>query len=61
MVTELSKERYLANEEKYLSGVPLKRFGEVGEIANVVTFLSSELAGYITGAVVNVSGGLQMR
>lgn len=61
MLTELSKERFLANETKYLSNVPLKRFGDVGEIANVVTFLSSELAGYITGAVLNVSGGLQMR
>jgi len=61
LLTELTKERFLANKAKYLSNVPLKRFGDVEEIANVVTFLSSDLAGYITGAVVNISGGLQMR
>jgi len=61
MLTELTRERYLANKAKYLSDVPLKRFGGIEEIANVVVFLSSEIASYITGAVINVSGGLQMR
>ena len=61
MLTELTRERYLANKAKYLSDVPLKRFGGIEEIANVVAFLSSEIASYITGAVINVSGGLQMR
>ncbi len=61
MLTELTRDRYLANKEKYLSDIPLGRFGELNEIADVVVFLASERSSYITGAVINVSGGLQMR
>lgn len=40
--------------------VPLGRFGSVEEVAAAVEFLSSEDAGYITGAVLPVDGGLGM-
>ena len=40
--------------------VPLGRLGEADEVAATVVFLSSDLAGYITGAVVPVDGGLGM-
>ena len=40
--------------------VPLGRFGTVDEVAATVAFLASDLAGYITGAVVPVDGGLAM-
>ena len=40
--------------------VPLGRFGTVDEVAATVAFLASDLAGYITGAVVPVDGGLGM-
>ncbi len=43
-----------------LDAIPLKRFGEPKDVANVVTFLASDLAGYITGEVVNISGGMVM-
>lgn len=41
-----------------LAGVPLGRFGEVADVANLVSFLVSEQAGYITGQVLQVDGGL---
>lgn len=47
-------------KEKYLEGVPLKRFGTTKDISNVVTFLASEQASYITGEVIRVNGGLYM-
>ena len=37
--------------------MPLKRRGEDQEIANVVAFLASDLASYITGAYIPVCGG----
>jgi len=40
--------------------VPLGRFGTVDEVAATVRFLASDAAGYITGAVVPVDGGLGM-
>ncbi|MBF0586329.1 3-oxoacyl-[acyl-carrier-protein] reductase [Prosthecochloris sp. N3] len=43
-----------------LDAIPLKRFGEPKDVANVVSFLASDLAGYITGEVVNISGGMVM-
>jgi 3-oxoacyl-[acyl-carrier protein] reductase len=40
--------------------VPLGRFGEADEVAAVIRFLASDEAGYITGAVIPVDGGLGM-
>ncbi len=45
---------------KMLDAVSLKRFGEPEEIASVVSFLVSEDASYITGQVIEISGGLSM-
>ncbi|MET0284620.1 MAG: SDR family oxidoreductase, partial [Polyangiales bacterium] len=38
--------------------VPLGRVGEAAEVANVITFLVSAAASYVTGASINVDGGL---
>lgn len=40
--------------------IPMKRFGEVEDIANTVAFLASEDARYITGQVISVDGGMAM-
>ena len=39
--------------------IPVGRYGEPEDMANLVTFLASPLAGYITGAVIPVDGGLR--
>lgn len=44
----------------YLEAIPAKRFGVATEVAQVVQFLASDAAGYVTGAVMPVDGGLGM-
>ena len=47
-------------KESTLDLIPLRRWGEADEIATAVGFLASEKAGYITGQVLNVDGGMAM-
>ena len=43
--------------QQMLVNIPLKRFGEPAEIANVILFLCSNLASYVTGQTIHVNGG----
>src|SRR4051794_39242878 len=56
MTDALSDER----RSELLAQIPLGRYASVDEVAGVVTWLSGEHAGYVTGAVIPVDGGLGM-
>ena len=45
-------------KDNYKKQIPLGRFGSPEEVANVVLFLCSDLASYITGEVIHVNGGM---
>ena len=47
-------------KNEFLRNIPMKRMGAPEDVANIVLFLSSELASYVTGQVVNVDGGMVM-
>lgn len=56
-VSEKDRIAHTERQEGYESGVPLRRRGTDQDIANAVVFLASDLASFITGAVIPVSGG----
>ena len=41
-----------------LKGIPLNRLGEAEDVANIYLFLASDLSAYVTGAVIDVNGGM---
>jgi 3-oxoacyl-[acyl-carrier protein] reductase len=47
-------------QSKMKEAIPLGRFGDPGDVANVVLFLVSDLGSYVTGQVVNCDGGMVM-
>ncbi len=49
-----------AQQKQYLDSIPAARFGQVAEIAAAAAWLASDEAGYISGAVIPVDGGLGM-
>jgi 3-oxoacyl-[acyl-carrier protein] reductase len=64
LTTHLANERGLSKEaaEKSVTRhIPLGRIGEAEEVASVATFLVSPRAGYITGAIIPVTGGGSIR
>lgn len=54
--------RVLSEDQKknIISGIPLKRLGQVEDIANLAVFLASDKSNYITGQVIHVDGGMAM-
>lgn len=47
--------------QKYINQVPLKRGCTYEDVSNVIVFLASDSAGYMTGQAINVTGGQEMR
>jgi NAD(P)-dependent dehydrogenase (short-subunit alcohol dehydrogenase family) len=58
IVTDMLTAKMAGREEEWIRQTPLRRFGRPEEVAGTIAFLTSEEASYITGAVLNVSGGL---
>ncbi|MGE4487942.1 MAG: 3-oxoacyl-[acyl-carrier-protein] reductase [Kiritimatiellales bacterium] len=46
--------------QKMLSNIPMGRFGEPEDVANVVAFLAGDASGYVTGQVISTCGGMVM-
>ncbi len=45
--------------EAWIKTIPLRRSGKPEDVADVATFLASDLSGYVTGQVINVCGGMK--
>jgi len=58
--TAMTQDLSADTKEALLNQIPLKRLGQASDIADAVSFLSSEKAGYITGHVLHVNGGMHM-
>jgi 3-oxoacyl-[acyl-carrier protein] reductase len=58
--TEMTKNLAEAIKQAFINLVPLKRPGQAEDVANVVSFLVSPAADYITGQVIHIDGGMVM-
>lgn len=58
--TDMTKVLSEDQKKNIISQVPLKRFGNVEDIANLALFLGSNQSNYITGQVIHVDGGMAM-
>ncbi|MDR2423459.1 MAG: 3-oxoacyl-ACP reductase FabG [Prevotellaceae bacterium] len=59
-LTEMVAKNWAERKEQYLLNIPVKRIAEPEEIADAVLFLASDRASYITGATLDISGGMMM-
>jgi NAD(P)-dependent dehydrogenase (short-subunit alcohol dehydrogenase family) len=60
IATEPVKKQLAGREEEYAQQIPLRRLGIPQDVANVVLFLCSPLASYVTGIVIDINGGMYM-
>ena len=60
IATDMTKDLPDDRKQKILSAIPLQRIGTPEDVAAAVLFLASEEAGYITGQVLAVNGGMYM-
>lgn len=59
-VPGLTEEESKKHEEGIASGIPVKRFGNPEEVANIAAFLVIDEASYVTGSIYAVDGGMGM-
>jgi len=60
IATDMTEELSQEQRDKLVEQVPLKRLGQVSDVAATVAFLAGPGAGYITGATLHVNGGMHM-
>jgi 3-oxoacyl-[acyl-carrier protein] reductase len=58
--TEMTDKLSDEQQEGLKAQIPMGRVGEPEDVANVIMFLASDLAGYVTGQVIRISGGMGM-
>ena len=58
--TDMTQTLPAEKQQALLQQIPLNRFGQAAEIASVAVFLASPGAGYITGELIHVNGGMYM-
>jgi NAD(P)-dependent dehydrogenase (short-subunit alcohol dehydrogenase family) len=58
--TKMIADRSVGRLDEWLAQTPLNRLGRADEVAPMINFLASEGSSYITGAAINVNGGLVM-
>jgi 3-oxoacyl-[acyl-carrier protein] reductase len=58
--TEMTEKLTDKLREEFLHSIPLGRFGTCEEVAESIAFLAGPAAGYITGQVIGVNGGIYM-
>jgi NAD(P)-dependent dehydrogenase (short-subunit alcohol dehydrogenase family) len=60
VLAKIGPSKYTERERKVLQAYPLRRIGEPEDIANMVVFLASSRASWVTGQVISVNGGFTM-
>jgi NAD(P)-dependent dehydrogenase (short-subunit alcohol dehydrogenase family) len=58
--TKMIADRSVGRLDEWLSQTPLNRLGRPDEVAAMINFLASDASSYVTGAGINVNGGLVM-
>jgi 3-oxoacyl-[acyl-carrier protein] reductase len=58
--TELLQSMPQKKLAEYVEGIPLRRLGRPEEVAELIAYLASDDAGYVTGQTLRIDGGLVM-